>query len=192
MKSVKKIFVPTIYLIAILSVVGCILLTIMSINKYLTESEKFDYSINGLIDNEVKPVQGEDNTKNICEVKTFLRERSPAFDVSNFLGYINSLIERAYRLDANYLIFGSVVNLILNLLLIPNFGAEGAAVASVIAEAMVSVLYVHFSCGYGDFALLVKTGGKKLLVGFVMFVVIFAMNNLSLNSLVLISNSYMF
>ena len=36
MKSVKKIFVPTIYLIAILSVVGCILLTIMSINKYLT------------------------------------------------------------------------------------------------------------------------------------------------------------
>ena len=48
----------------------------------------------------------EDNTKNICEVKTFLRERSPAFDVSNFLGYINSLIERAYRLDANYLIFG--------------------------------------------------------------------------------------
>lgn len=85
------------------------------------------------------------------------------------------------------MIFGSVVNLILNLLLIPNFGAEGAAVASVIAEAMVSVLYVHFSCGYGDFALLVKTGGKKLLVGFVMFVVIFAMNNLSLNSLVLIS-----
>ena len=69
MKSVKKIFVPTIYLIAILSVVGCILLTIMSINKYLTESEKFDYSINGLIDNEVKPVQGEDITKNNVKVE---------------------------------------------------------------------------------------------------------------------------
>lgn len=67
--------------------------------------------------------------------------------------------ERKYKLFD----FGSVVNLILNLLLIPNFGAEGAAVASVIAEAMVSVLYVHFSCGYGDFALLVKTGGKSYL-----------------------------
>lgn len=76
MKSVKKIFVPTIYLIAILSVVGCILLTIMSINKYLTESEKFDYSINGLIDNEVKPVQGEDNTKNNVKViKPFRNEK---------------------------------------------------------------------------------------------------------------------
>lgn len=76
MKSVKKIFVPTIYLIAILSVVGCILLTIMSINKYLTESEKFDYSINGLIDNEVKPVQGEDNTKNNVKIiKPFRNEK---------------------------------------------------------------------------------------------------------------------
>lgn len=76
MKSVKKIFVPTIYLMAILSVVGCILLTIMSINKYLTESEKFDYSINGLIDNEVKPVQGEDNTKNNVKViKPFRNEK---------------------------------------------------------------------------------------------------------------------
>ena len=76
MKSVKKIFVPTIYLIVILSVVGCILLTIMSINKYLTESEKFDYSINGLIDNEVKPVQGEDNTKNDVKViKPFRNEK---------------------------------------------------------------------------------------------------------------------
>lgn len=76
MKSVKKIFVPTIYLIAILSVVGCILLTIMSINKYLTESEKFDYSINGLIDNEVKPVQGEDITKNNVKViKPFRNEK---------------------------------------------------------------------------------------------------------------------
>lgn len=76
MKSVKKIFVPTIYLIAILSVVGCILLTIMSINKYLTESEKFDYSINGLIDNEVKPVQGEDNTKkNVKVIKPFRNEK---------------------------------------------------------------------------------------------------------------------
>lgn len=76
MKSVKKIFVPTIYLMAILSVVGCILLTIMSINKYLTESEKFDYSINGLIDNEVIPVQGEDNTKNDVKViKPFRNEK---------------------------------------------------------------------------------------------------------------------
>ena len=60
MKSVKKIFVPTVYLVAVLSVVGCVFLTIFSINKYLTERERFDYSINGIIDGKVKPVQGEE------------------------------------------------------------------------------------------------------------------------------------
>ena len=58
MKSVKKLFVPTVYLVAVLSVVGCVFLTIFSINKYLTERERFDYSINGIIDGKVKPVQG--------------------------------------------------------------------------------------------------------------------------------------
>lgn len=50
--------------------------------------------------------------------------------------------------STNYLIIGSVVNLILNLLMIPRFGAEGAAIASVIAETVVPILYVQFSCGY--------------------------------------------
>lgn len=93
------------------------------------------------------------------------------YTFSSIIVIIESAIVSAHNIihlvengeSTNYLIFGSVVNLILNLLLIPNFGAEGAAVASVIAEAMVSVLYVHFSCGYGDFALLVKTGGKSYL-----------------------------
>ena len=58
MKSVKKLFVPTVYLVAVLSVVGCVFLTIFSINKYLTERERFDYSINGIIDGKVQPVQG--------------------------------------------------------------------------------------------------------------------------------------
>lgn len=40
--------------------------------------------------------------------------------------------------STNYLILGSIVNLILNILLIPHFGVEGAAIASVIAEMVVS------------------------------------------------------
>lgn len=64
MKSVKKLFVPTVYLIAVLSVVGCVFLTIFSINKYLSETEKFDYSINGIIDSNVKSVQGDEEESN--------------------------------------------------------------------------------------------------------------------------------
>lgn len=45
----------------------------------------------------------EDNTKNLCEMKTFFK--APNFDVANFYGYIDSLRENAYRLDSDYLIF---------------------------------------------------------------------------------------
>jgi|AKZA01.1.fsa_nt_gi NgoBV restriction endonuclease. len=47
----------------------------------------------------------EKNNKNLCEVKTFLATASPAFDISNFPGYLNSLASHPYRLDSEYLIF---------------------------------------------------------------------------------------
>ncbi len=47
----------------------------------------------------------EDDTTNLCEMKTFLGTRRPAFDISNFLGYTKSLAEMPYRLDSDYIIF---------------------------------------------------------------------------------------
>lgn len=85
-----------------------------------------------------------------------------------------------------YLISGSVVNLILNLLLIPRFGASGAAIASVVAESVISILYVKFSCGYGNVAMLFKTGWKKMIMGVVMFIVVYMMNGIHLNSFIVI------
>lgn len=57
----KKMIIPTVYLVSVLSVIGCIFLTISSINKYLTEKSDFNYSVNTLIDSNIKPVQGENN-----------------------------------------------------------------------------------------------------------------------------------
>ena len=48
----------------------------------------------------------ESDYKNLCEIKTFRRKSSPAFDISTFRGSINSLRDFPYRLDADYLIFG--------------------------------------------------------------------------------------
>lgn len=45
----------------------------------------------------------EDNTKNLCEMKTFYK--TPNFDVANYYGYVDSLVKHAYRLDSDYLIF---------------------------------------------------------------------------------------
>ena len=68
-----------------------------------------------LTDNDIyfRPAEGQtfpdlyltkDSNRNTCEVKSFLATRSPAFDISNFLGYINSIAENPWRLDSDYLI----------------------------------------------------------------------------------------
>lgn len=83
--------------------------------------------------------------------------------------------------SAKYLIVGSVVNLCFNLALIPKFNAIGAAVASVIAETIISILYVKFSDGYGSMKLLIRTGLKKMIAGVFMFGVVFCMNGMQIN-----------
>lgn len=46
------------------------------------------------------------NEQNLLEVKTFDWERSPNFDLANFDAYRRSVLNHAYRLDADYLILG--------------------------------------------------------------------------------------
>lgn len=106
--------------------------------------------------------------------------------ISNCLGsqYYTPCGKR--KQSANYLIVGSVVNLSLNLLLIPKFGAYGAAVASVAAETAITILYVKYSEGYGDVRLLINTGLKKLVAGIGMFAVVYPMNKILINPLILI------
>lgn len=62
--NVKKMVIPGVYLAAVLAVIACILLTISSINKYFTERKDFNYAVNGLIDNNIIPVQGDENKDN--------------------------------------------------------------------------------------------------------------------------------
>lgn len=59
--NLKKMIIPSVYLVAVLSVVGCIMLTISGINKYLSDTKDFTYSVNGIIDDNLVPVQGEEN-----------------------------------------------------------------------------------------------------------------------------------
>ena len=84
--------------------------------------------------------------------------------------------------STNCLIVGSVVNLCLNLLLIPKLGSMGAAAASVTAETIIMILHVKFSDGYGTVGLLTRTGVKKLIAGMIMFFVVYQMNGLPMIS----------
>lgn len=85
--------------------------------------------------------------------------------ISNCLGshYYTPSGKRAQ--STKYLIVGSVVNLILNLIFIPAFHAFGAATASVLAELVISILYIANCDGYLTVRLLIQNGWKKMLAG---------------------------
>lgn len=74
--------------------------------------------------------------------------------------------------SSRYLIEGAVVNLILNLLLIPKYKSLGAVVASVIAEAIITLRYLINCEGFLKAMDLLKRMWKKLIAGFLMFFVI--------------------
>ena len=48
--------------------------------------------------------------KNLLEVKSFNCNATPAFDIANFDSYCSSIKNKPYHLDADYLIFGYVMN----------------------------------------------------------------------------------
>lgn len=72
--------------------------------------------------------------------------------------------------SAIYIIIGAGINLVLNLLLIPRWQSEGAAVASVIAEMVIAILCVS-NCGdYMTWGHLWKLEWKRLIAAVLMLV----------------------
>ena len=82
--KMKKMFVPGVYLVAVVSVIACIVLTITSINNYLTETRDFTYSVNGLIDEDSIPVQGEENNKPTDGTKIIRPYKSEAVTIGRY------------------------------------------------------------------------------------------------------------
>ena len=67
-------------------------------------------------------------------------------------------------------IYGSIVNLCVNLLLIPKMGAVGAIIGTLIGESLISFLYVYFAQEYASFRLIFEKSYKRILAGIVMIV----------------------
>ena len=108
----------------------------------------------------------------------------PIICVSNTLGsvYYNPSGNRAK--SAKFLIFGSIINLILNLIFIPKCGVYGATVASIIAELVISVLYVKFCDKTIDVKFLFKKSYKKILAGLAMILVVLFVGTVNLPNIV--------
>ena len=92
---------------------------------------------------------------------------------------INNVIGLQYLIPTgrqNYytlcVVIGAAVNLICNSLLIPRFEAVGATIASVFAEFCIAIVEFYIIRKEISILLILKTAGKYLLSGLVMFVII--------------------
>ena len=106
--------------------------------------------------------------------------------ISNCLGsqYYNPAGLRAK--SAKFIITGSFVNLIFNLIFIPRLWSYGACIGTIIAESVITFLYVFFSNGYFSFKGIAKLAWKKLIAGVVMLGVMVFASRLALDRIPLI------
>lgn len=92
--------------------------------------------------------------------------------ISNCLGTQYYEASGQIKKSTVFLLTGSAVNLLLNCLMIPFWGSNGAAIASVIAECVVVILYVNKCDGFLKFGQILRHIWKKMIAGAVMGVII--------------------
>lgn len=98
--------------------------------------------------------------------------------ISNCLGSQYYTPAGYRKLSAKYIIIGAVVNLLLNLLLIPKYWGYGAITASLIAESVITILYIKNCNGYLRVETIIKDSWKKIIAGLVMLIVIRALDGI--------------
>ena len=101
--------------------------------------------------------------------------------ISNCLGSHYFTPAGLRKKSAKYIIIGAITNLVINMLLIPNFKSVGAIIATIIAELTISLLYLKNCNGFLSLKDLLKLSYKKVIAGFIMYLFIFYITKLSMN-----------
>ncbi|MBO4533077.1 MAG: oligosaccharide flippase family protein [Treponema sp.] len=96
--------------------------------------------------------------------------------ISNCLGSLYYTPVGKRMQSAIYLIIGALLNLIANIILIPNFKSQGAAIGSIIAEFIITILYFSNCKGFYTLKLFFLSIYKKILAGLIMFLYLFLIN----------------
>ena len=103
--------------------------------------------------------------------------------ISNCLGSQYYTPAGLRRQSTKYIIVGAIVNLCLNVLLISRFLSMGAAAASLIAECVITFLYLKNGTSFFNPVNLVKKGWRKVLAAMVMLFAISLINRLRLGNI---------
>lgn len=106
--------------------------------------------------------------------------------ISNCLEYQYFTPSGKRALSARFVVTGAAINLILNLCFIPFFNAGGAVIASIIAELVITGLYLRYCDGYLHISSILKMLWKRLIAGVLMAPVVFFLGTLEMNGIVLL------
>lgn len=97
--------------------------------------------------------------------------------VSNLIGNQYMIPSGQRARSSKGVIAGACCNFILNAVMIPFFASFGAAVATVVAESLITVIYIFMSGEFLTFRILFESVKKRLLVGIVMFAAVVFVGN---------------
>ncbi len=101
--------------------------------------------------------------------------------ISNCLGslYYNPVGKR--KTSAGFIIIGALSNLLCNLILIPHYGARGATIGTIIAESVISLLYLFFCDRFFSLKQLFLISYRKLFAGGLMLLEVIMIGKWSFN-----------
>ena len=94
--------------------------------------------------------------------------------VSNCLGAQYYTPSGQRKRSAKIIIIGAITNLCMNLILIPRLSSYGAVIGSIVAELLISVLYVRKCEGFITGSLIAKLSCKRIIAAAVMAICVYA------------------
>ncbi len=103
--------------------------------------------------------------------------------ISNCLGTQYYTPAGLRKQSAVYIIVGALVNLGMNFVLIPRYAGIGAAIASIIAESVITILYIRNCNSYLDKGIIWNKSWKKILSGVLMLIVVLMVGKLPIGNL---------
>ena len=108
----------------------------------------------------------------VISILYFMAPLPVVISLSNILGcqYLTPSGQRTRSTKG--IVTGAVVNLTLNAALIPLYSSVGATIASVCAEGVISIIYMHMSKEYVSWKFLFSISWRKLLSGCAMMIIV--------------------
>ena len=79
--------------------------------------------------------------------------------------------------STKFIIFGTLINIVLNIIFIPFLSSLGAIISSMIAEIVIAVLYIKKCDNFVNIKYILLLSLKKIISGMVMLIVIFFIDN---------------